>query len=826
VAWRASLASNEKNLVGLRVSWVWPQSHMDQAPDTREFRIYFHAGRQNAILGNTAAVSDASAATESVVETDIPNTRAVDAYVGARLQIGNSSFQIIGSESGSPLRLRVANIGANDEERPEANTPCSVVIPETTGTGNNKKPNPLFADYGAATNWDERYYVVGYNDYVKEELVVSTHPGGTKLGGSAATVSGTDSKLGGSPDLSDASIVGSYLRLDGDTARADKLYRIMAVDDKNDTVTLDAVPSLSGASSGWAVVRKLRRYEVFVPAKGDTQRAGSPLLATSTDPLRYGSIGVSAADDKQHTLDATKWASGSWGGTQRYGNEGRVGPAVTIYHVYRGKPPVPELITYTEDSLSATRADYHGHSFFTFRWNVSASGTQTHILRALDDTLFKTDWLLRSTRKSLSPSTEGHKTLFPPSWTAAQKQATAGQLNGITTQSSYDGLSTAARELLAWLPGNEGFVWGEGLKERDWEIRRTRMNLAASDSDYFPSDWMATGAANAQKRQDVATALNAITSTAAYGSLSNNALRVLASLPGNEAAFTQLTVQPLEYAPSTGLRAYVDTLDGRSASRYFYRALNVNSVHTRGDLSLATPPVYCPDVVPPRAPLWASFELGDGTATLRWVSNRESDLKEYQLFRAGDTDAARDVRLMQLVQTISAGTTAPAQRPPSVGWTDESLVGGTRYFYRLLAMDKDGNVSPPSDVMTIAAVDTRIPDPPVWLETTWVVLRDKDGSEEPWPANGAVGAGRSAAVRLVWTIDVAAPRFVVTRQGRGQTTWRPVAQFGDYHEIAAGTYLAYDSTANPKERYSYRIAVTSAAGVQSLDFRAVEVPRP
>src|ERR1051325_7470164 len=43
--WFASLdASIRQKVFGLRVRWSWPRTHQQQAPDTKEFRLYFHPG--------------------------------------------------------------------------------------------------------------------------------------------------------------------------------------------------------------------------------------------------------------------------------------------------------------------------------------------------------------------------------------------------------------------------------------------------------------------------------------------------------------------------------------------------------------------------------------------------------------------------------------------------------------------------------------------------------------------------------------------------------------------------------------------------------------
>src|SRR2546423_5512181 len=92
--WDRLTETQKKNLIGLRVHWQWPQTHMDQAPHTREFRIYHQPGYLNAVLGNTQQISTASAL-ESMVTTDIPNNKPANSYLGAALYAGDDAFVIV-----------------------------------------------------------------------------------------------------------------------------------------------------------------------------------------------------------------------------------------------------------------------------------------------------------------------------------------------------------------------------------------------------------------------------------------------------------------------------------------------------------------------------------------------------------------------------------------------------------------------------------------------------------------------------------------------------------------------------------------------------------
>ena len=203
----------------------------------------------------------------------------------------------------------------------------------------------------------------------------------------------------------------------------------------------------------------------------------------------------------------------------------------------------------------------------------------------------------------------------------------AQELNGLSSAADYAALSADARIALARLPGNESKQWGAGLEQRDWTIRSTRASLAESDTVYFPPGWT-----NSLKRGAAANQLVAITSFDDYDKLSVDALRVLAGLPGNERAFYQITIDPLDPdSPTTAnrlgpdnddsfmvdptLRAYVATLDGRSKNRYFFRAAYVDRANNLSALGLSSPPVHLPDVTPPRAPVFTRALAGDPDPT-------------------------------------------------------------------------------------------------------------------------------------------------------------------------------------------------------------------
>ena len=734
-------------VMGLRVRWLWTHLHMRQAPDIREFRIYHQPQRLNVLTGRSVNVSAFSAA-ESIVETDIANNQGPNGYMGAWLRIGSQAFRIVASEAGARLCVRVTNIGPADEIQPKANASLTIMIPPPYTSGRisvvNGSPtvagvgtawraemanqilqlpgesvtytilqidtdnqllldrayegatasekayavtHPLFIDYADPTNWAQRYHVVGYDEHVTEQVPPKRAPDGSELSGAACTVSGSLVLLGGNPDLSGGELVGESLYLANDNKRPDKTYLIRAVGVPADTVIVDEAPDIGNAPSPWVIGRPVRVYEIFLPAPLGFE----PSLA---EPIAYAHIGVGSADDKDRVADDPSWSDngrGGWGG--RNGNESRVGAPAQIFRVRRTPAPTPEAVVYSTERVYATPADYHSRSSFTYRWQPAKDPQapeqilplRCHIFRALDDSLFKADWAQRPRSHSLS----------------------------------------------------------------------------AADLDLFPVEWRADNAENNQRRQDIADLLNPLNhlgqdaAMAHYRSLPDDALRVLAGLPGNESAFTQLTIQPLDsqepdpedpaklrwrnrrgpddpdafevWNPNNppanpdnpledpALLVYIDTLDGRSTNRYFYRAAFVDGAHNRSEqLSLSSPPVYLPNIVPPRIPVITKVLGGDRQITLRWASNREPDLAEYRVYRAESKEAARDLRLMDLVHTELVPVGVLAERPTAVSWTDTTEQGITTLYYRVVALDEAGNVSTPSKPVAGRAYDYGPPAEPTW----------------------------------------------------------------------------------------------------------------
>ena len=783
--WRASVPSNR---VGLRVRWRWTLMQQLQAPDTTEFRIYYQPGRWNALLGNVHAVSAASA-TQSDVDLDFADARGANAFAGARLRVGNDDFAVISSQPGAKLRLRVQNIGPHDEVRPAAGRPCTIAIPEG---------HALFVDTKVPKSWARRLAHVAYDPPARTVFDVAFEDAAA-----TAPVSGATIQLPASVDLSVIQPWIDHVRLGG------AFYPIVRFDAAAHTVTLASAPPVSSPQA-WAIGRPEREYDVFLdaPDVGAGQRF-EPSLA---EPAVFAQIAVSAADDKLHVAD-------TFPGEARVGNESRLSPSATVYRVLQTPPAAPELPDLPA-RLFATPADYHDRSYSTFRF-VAAPSLRIHILRALDDALFQRDWLVRETRKTLDPTT--HADYFPDAMDAAARSAAAAVLNAITPTTNYSTLPQDALNVLALLPGNENAL---DLATRD---RAIRASLATPPS--FPSTW------NQPTRDAATTALAAIASPTDYASLPDNALRILAALPGNEAAFTQVTLHPFEmsdpaiaderrpddadgYTAQPAVRAYTDTLPGRATNRYFYRAMFVDGAQNQSALSLPGAPVYLRKVEGPRAPVITKVIGGERNIAIRWITGRNEDVQEYRVYRSEDSLTSSDVRSMTLVHTEHAIAPTPSGSPRSWEWIDANVPARSAFYYRITIVDGNGNVSRPSSAHPGRAYDITPPAPPTWVAATWEHI-DPAGAIHAWTEKPPPGETWKDVIVLDWSSAEPVEVLIQRRRQARPTIWEIASAF-----LPISQTRFVDVAVLRDQVHTYRLVGRSAAGNVSEASDPLEVPFP
>jgi len=327
--------------------------------------------------------------------------------------------------------------------------------------------------------------------------------------------------------------------------------------------------------------------------------------------------------------------------------------------------------------------------------------------------------------------------------------------------------------------------------------------LDPAKTDLFPAEPRWTGDLRAQVAKELNhlnTLADAEAAAAYYRDLSNDGLRVLAGLPGKDAAFSQLTVQPLDpddpananrvgpdnpadFVVDPGLRAFTDTLDGRGSNRYFYRAAYVDGAHNRSALSLSSPPVWLPIAFAPRPPLPTGVSGGDSEIVLRWASNREPELATYSVYRAPSAARADDVRSMERVAVIDVPPGPSDARPAEVEYRDSSVAVYVEYEYRLTAADGSGNASPPTGPLVARAYSTQAPSPPGGAMAVWI----------------------DNFVRVTWQAVPGVSVLVQSRESGG--SWRSVGLW-----LAPGTAMLDGPKGSLSMQHEFRLLARDLAG--------------
>jgi len=95
------------------------------------------------------------------------------------------------------------------------------------------------------------------------------------------------------------------------------------------------------------------------------------------------------------------------------------------------------------------------------------------------------------------------------------------------------------------------------------------------------------------------------------------------------------------------------------------------------------------DIFPPSAPASITVAAAPGRLSIFFPANPEGDIAGYDIYRATDPDLPKN-RWDKLNAELLTRTT----------FQDEKVESGKRYYYYLTAVDKSGNVSPASEVVS------------------------------------------------------------------------------------------------------------------------------
>ncbi len=110
------------------------------------------------------------------------------------------------------------------------------------------------------------------------------------------------------------------------------------------------------------------------------------------------------------------------------------------------------------------------------------------------------------------------------------------------------------------------------------------------------------------------------------------------------------------------------------------------------------------DLTAPAVPANVVATAGDGAVTLDWDAATAADLKGYNVYRSTDAEVATTPANLLTTDPIAATTL-----------TDTALSNGTSYHYVVTSVDRSGNESAASEIVTAEPKDTTAPTKPTGL---------------------------------------------------------------------------------------------------------------
>lgn len=154
---------------------------------------------------------------------------------------------------------------------------------------------------------------------------------------------------------------------------------------------------------------------------------------------------------------------------------------------------------------------------------------------------------------------------------------------------------------------------------------------------------------------------------------------------------TELGSQPINSTLISGTEYADKSFQFGKDYRYIVRSVSLGTGGAQVEsLNSNSVPALPRDIFPPAAPERPSLAApGPASARLAifFAANKETDIAGYNIYRSTDPDLPKQ-SWTRLNQTLLTRTT----------YQDERVEPGKTYYYYVVAVDKAGNVSPPSEV--------------------------------------------------------------------------------------------------------------------------------
>ncbi|HEY0763719.1 MAG TPA: hypothetical protein VGD61_15205 [Pyrinomonadaceae bacterium] len=149
--------------------------------------------------------------------------------------------------------------------------------------------------------------------------------------------------------------------------------------------------------------------------------------------------------------------------------------------------------------------------------------------------------------------------------------------------------------------------------------------------------------------------------------------------------------QPLNAAPISGTEYADKTFQFGNNYRYIVRAVSLGTggaqVESLNSNAVVVTPLDTFAPAAPERPSVAAPEPSSARLAIFFAANKETDIAGYNIYRSTDPDLPKQ-NWTKLNQTLLTRTT----------YQDDKVETGKTYYYYIVAVDKAGNISPPSEV--------------------------------------------------------------------------------------------------------------------------------
>jgi fibronectin type 3 domain-containing protein len=221
---------------------------------------------------------------------------------------------------------------------------------------------------------------------------------------------------------------------------------------------------------------------------------------------------------------------------------------------------------------------------------------------------------------------------------------------------------------------------------------------------------------------------------------------------------------------------------GDGAHKWALRAANAY-----GSAATTSQTLEVPDVTAPATPTGLAATAGDKQAALDWNNNAESDVAHYDVYRA----------------TVQGGpySKVNATAITTSEYTDMGLTNGTRYYYRVRAVDTSDNASDYSGEVSVTPADTAPPAAPMGLVAQTgnkqVTLQWDDNSEPDFNHYDLFRATtHGGPYTKINALALVAPTFVDTGLTNGTAYYYVVKAFDNIGNASA---YSGEATATPTD---------------------------